>query len=69
MSMLFQSIDLRSLRLPNRIVVEPMTQFSADDGTAGRQSAMTIAPTGSQARGEPRGVHQSVPSARSSRIG
>lgn len=35
MSMLFQPIDLRSLRLPNRIVVEPMTQFSADDGTAG----------------------------------
>jgi len=35
MSMLFQPIDLRSLTLPNRIVVEPMTQFSASDGTAG----------------------------------
>lgn len=35
MSLLFQPIDLRGLTLPNRIVVEPMTQFSADDGTAG----------------------------------
>src|SRR5512139_638635 len=33
--LLFQPIDLRSVRLSNRIVVEPMTQFSADDGTAG----------------------------------
>lgn len=35
MSLLFQPIDLRGLTLPNRIVVEPMTQFSADDGVAG----------------------------------
>jgi 2,4-dienoyl-CoA reductase-like NADH-dependent reductase (Old Yellow Enzyme family) len=34
-AMLFQPIDLRGLRLPNRIVVEPMTQFSTNDGTAG----------------------------------
>ena len=32
---LFEPIELRSLTLPNRIVVEPMTQFSADDGVAG----------------------------------
>lgn len=34
-ALLFQPVDLRGLRLSNRIVVEPMTQFSADDGTAG----------------------------------
>ncbi len=34
-SMLFQPIELRGLTLPNRIVVAPMTQFSADDGVAG----------------------------------
>jgi 2,4-dienoyl-CoA reductase-like NADH-dependent reductase (Old Yellow Enzyme family) len=32
---LFQPVSLRSVTLPNRIVVEPMTQFSADDGTPG----------------------------------
>lgn len=32
---LFQPIEMRGLTLPNRIVVEPMTQFSADDGVAG----------------------------------
>ena len=32
---LFEPIELRGLRLPNRIVVAPMTQFSADDGVAG----------------------------------
>ncbi|MEO1016606.1 MAG: oxidoreductase, partial [Pseudomonadota bacterium] len=32
---LFQPIELRGLTLPNRIVVPPMTQFSAKDGTAG----------------------------------
>ncbi|MBT5051468.1 MAG: NADH:flavin oxidoreductase/NADH oxidase [Rhodospirillaceae bacterium] len=32
---LFEPIDLRSLRLPNRIVVAPMTQFSANEGVAG----------------------------------
>ena len=32
---LFEPIDLRGLRLPNRIVVAPMTQFSADEGVAG----------------------------------
>lgn len=34
-ALLFEPIDLRSLTLANRMVVEPMTQFSADDGTAG----------------------------------
>lgn len=34
-ALLFQPIELRSVRLANRIVVEPMTQFSAADGTAG----------------------------------
>jgi 2,4-dienoyl-CoA reductase-like NADH-dependent reductase (Old Yellow Enzyme family) len=34
-SLLFAPLDLRSVRLPNRIVVAPMTQFSADDGVAG----------------------------------
>ena len=32
---LFEPLELRGLTLPNRIVVEPMTQFSADDGVAG----------------------------------
>ena len=32
---LFQPITLRGLELENRIVVAPMTQFSADDGVAG----------------------------------
>lgn len=32
---LFRPIALRDLTLANRIVVEPMTQFSAEDGTAG----------------------------------
>lgn len=32
---LFEPIGLRSLRLPNRIVVAPMTQFSAHEGIAG----------------------------------
>ena len=34
-AMLFRPIELRGLTLANRIVVEPMTQFSANDGTAG----------------------------------
>ncbi len=34
-ALLFQPLDLRGLTLANRIVVEPMTQFSANDGTAG----------------------------------
>ncbi|MFT7578342.1 MAG: 2,4-dienoyl-CoA reductase-like NADH-dependent reductase (Old Yellow Enzyme family) [Alphaproteobacteria bacterium] len=32
---LFEPIALRGLELDNRIVVAPMTQFSADDGVAG----------------------------------
>ena len=32
---LFEPLELRSMTLSNRIVVEPMTQFSAPDGTAG----------------------------------
>jgi 2,4-dienoyl-CoA reductase-like NADH-dependent reductase (Old Yellow Enzyme family) len=32
---LFEPIDLRGVRLPNRIVVAPMTQFSANEGVAG----------------------------------
>jgi NADPH2 dehydrogenase len=31
---LFEPLDLRGLTLKNRIVVEPMTQFSAEDGVA-----------------------------------
>lgn len=33
--LLFAPLALRGLTLPNRIVVEPMTQFSTKDGTAG----------------------------------
>jgi len=33
--LLFEPLELRSILLPNRIVVAPMTQFSADDGVAG----------------------------------
>jgi 2,4-dienoyl-CoA reductase-like NADH-dependent reductase (Old Yellow Enzyme family) len=33
-SQLFSSISLRDLTLPNRIVVAPMCQYSADDGSA-----------------------------------
>ena len=32
--LLFEPLALRSLTLPNRIVVEPMTQFSTDNGVA-----------------------------------
>jgi anthraniloyl-CoA monooxygenase len=32
---IFQPIRLRDLRLPNRIVVSPMCQYSCDDGTVG----------------------------------
>ena len=34
-SKLFEPINLRSLELSNRVVVAPMTQFSAPDGVAG----------------------------------
>ncbi len=34
-ALLFEPLELRGVRLNNRIVVAPMTQFSADDGTAG----------------------------------
>lgn len=34
-ALLFQPVELRGLTLANRIVVEPMTQFSASDGAAG----------------------------------
>ena len=34
MSALFSPIDIRNLRLPNRIVVSPMCQYSADNGAA-----------------------------------
>ena len=33
-SALFQPISLRELRLPNRIMVSPMCQYSATDGNA-----------------------------------
>lgn len=33
-SSLFQTIDLRKLRLPNRIIISPMCQYSATDGNA-----------------------------------
>ena len=32
---LFEPVELRGLTLPNRIVVAPMTQFSAEEGVAG----------------------------------
>ncbi|MBK18501.1 MAG: oxidoreductase [Rhodospirillaceae bacterium] len=32
---LFEPIELRGLKLPNRIVVAPMTQFSAEEGVGG----------------------------------
>ncbi|MEE8286092.1 MAG: oxidoreductase, partial [Gammaproteobacteria bacterium] len=34
-SKLFTPIELRGLRLDNRIVVSPMCQYSADNGSAG----------------------------------
>ena len=34
-ALLFAPLALRGLTLPNRIIVEPMTQFSTRDGTAG----------------------------------
>ena len=34
-ALLFEPLELRGVRLNNRIVVAPMTQFSADDGVAG----------------------------------
>ncbi|MGZ3306091.1 MAG: oxidoreductase, partial [Asticcacaulis sp.] len=34
MSLLFSPIRLRGLDLPNRIVVSPMCQYSAEDGAA-----------------------------------
>ena len=34
MSALFSPIKLAGLELPNRLVVSPMCQYSADDGSA-----------------------------------
>src|ERR1700710_1405465 len=34
MSVLFSPFDLRSVSLPNRIVIAPMCQYSAEDGRA-----------------------------------
>ncbi len=34
MSLLFEPINLRSLTIPNRVIVSPMCQYSAIDGTA-----------------------------------
>ncbi len=34
-ALLFEPMQLRGLELANRIVIEPMTQFSCDDGVAG----------------------------------
>ncbi len=34
MSALFSPLSLRSVTLPNRIVVSPMCQYSADEGAA-----------------------------------
>lgn len=34
MSLLFSPLSLRSITLPNRIVVSPMCQYSADEGVA-----------------------------------
>ena len=35
MSLLFQPLQIGPLRLPNRIVIAPMCQYSATDGTPG----------------------------------
>src|SRR3954468_12161209 len=34
MNVLFSPFDLRKVKLPNRIVVSPMCQYSAEDGRA-----------------------------------
>jgi 2,4-dienoyl-CoA reductase-like NADH-dependent reductase (Old Yellow Enzyme family) len=39
---LFEPLSLRGLTIPNRIVVEPMTQFSADQGVAGNWHMMHL---------------------------
>lgn len=41
-SLLFSPIKLRSLELPNRIVVAPMCQYSATDGTVGDWHVMHL---------------------------
>jgi 2,4-dienoyl-CoA reductase-like NADH-dependent reductase (Old Yellow Enzyme family) len=38
-SLLFSATDLRDVRVPNRVVVAPMCQYSARDGLAGEQSS------------------------------
>ena len=35
MSRLFEPLSIGGLRLPNRIVIAPMCQYSAEDGQAG----------------------------------
>jgi 2,4-dienoyl-CoA reductase-like NADH-dependent reductase (Old Yellow Enzyme family) len=42
MPSLFSPLDLRSLALPNRIVVSPMCQYSADDGSATDWHVMSL---------------------------
>ncbi|MGL4287163.1 MAG: NADH:flavin oxidoreductase/NADH oxidase [Phreatobacter sp.] len=49
MSLLFSPLDLGPVRVPNRIVVAPMCQYSADDGCASDwhlQHLMTLAMSG-----------------------
>ena len=41
-SKLFTPIELRGLRLDNRIVISPMCQYSADNGTAGEWHLMHL---------------------------
>ena len=41
-SALFTSIELRGLTLPNRVVVAPMCQYSAEDGTVGDWHVMHL---------------------------
>ncbi len=39
---LFEPIEVRGLRMPNRIVVAPMIQFSAEEGVAGDRHLMHL---------------------------
>ena len=49
-SLLFEPITLETLKLPNRVVVAPMCQYSAEDGT---MNDWHIANAGSFARSGP----------------
>ena len=52
MSALFSPIKLRGLTLPNRIVVAPMCQYSADDGAATDWHFIHLGNPGAVGRGD-----------------